>query len=112
MFVLAHPLDANRPAGLSATVVQQELRSRNGFTGVTISDALEAGALGNFGSTGNRAVLAAQAGVDLILASARDVGQGDAAATALAGALADGALDSGAFGDALARVRALRASLP
>ena len=104
-------LDANRPAGLSSVVVQQELRSRNGFTGVTISDALEAGALGNFGSTGNRAVVAAQAGVDLILASARDVGQGDQAATALAGALADGTLDSGAFGEALARVRALRAGL-
>jgi beta-N-acetylhexosaminidase len=104
-------LDANRPAGLSSVVVQQELRSRNGFTGVTVSDALEAGALQNFGSTGNRAVLAAEAGVDLILASARDVNQGEAAATALAGALADGTLDSGAFGEALARIRTLRAGL-
>lgn len=104
-------LDPNRPAGLSATVVQQELRSRNGFTGVTITDALEAGALWDYGSTGNRAVLAAQAGNDLILASARDVGQGDLAADALATALADGTLDSGAFGASLARVNALRASV-
>jgi beta-N-acetylhexosaminidase len=104
-------LDANRPAGLSSVVVQQELRSRNGFTGVTVSDAIEAGALRNFGSTGNRAVLAAQAGVDLILASARDVGQGDEAATAMAGALADGTLDSGAFTESLERIRALRAGL-
>jgi len=104
-------LDPNRPAGLSSTVISQELRSRNGFTGVTITDALEAGALSAYGSTGNRAVLAAQAGSDLILASARDVNQGDQAANALAGALADGTLDSGAFGEALARVNALRAGL-
>lgn len=105
-------LDPNRPAGLSATVVQQELRSRNGFTGVTITDALEAGALSAYGSTGNRAVLAAQAGDDLILASARNVNQGDQAADALAAALTDGTLGSGAFGQALARINALRASLP
>jgi beta-N-acetylhexosaminidase len=104
-------LDASRPAGLSSVVVGQELRSRNGFTGVTVTDALEAGALRDYGSTGNRAVLAAQAGMDLILASARDVEQGDQAADALATALADGTLDPGAFGEALARVDALRASL-
>ncbi|HYQ63430.1 glycoside hydrolase family 3 N-terminal domain-containing protein [Actinophytocola sp.] len=103
-------LDAGRPAGLSATVVR-ELRSRTGFTGVTCTDALEAGALRDYGSTGDRAVLAAQAGDDLVLASARDVSQGAAAADALAGALTDGTLDSGAFGEALARVNALRASL-
>ena len=104
-------LDANRPAGLSPTGVGQELRSRNGFTGVTISDALEAGALTDFGATGRRAVLAADAGVDLILASARNVRQGADAASALADALADGTLDSEAFGAALTRIRALRAGL-
>jgi beta-N-acetylhexosaminidase len=104
-------LDPNRPAGLSSTVVQQELRSRNGFTGVTITDALEAGALQSYGSTGNRAVLAAQAGNDLILASARDVSQGDEAVDALASALTDGTLDSVAFGAALTRINTLRAGL-
>jgi beta-N-acetylhexosaminidase len=104
-------LDPNRPAGLSSTVIQQELRSRNGFTGVTITDALEANALRDYGSTGERAVLAAQAGNDLILASARDVTQGDEATEALADALTDGTLDSDAFGAALARVNQLRASL-
>lgn len=104
-------LDASRPAGLSSLVINQELRSRNGFTGVTITDALEAGALQNYGSTGNRAVLAAQAGADLILASARDVGQGDQAVDALAAALANGTLDSGAFGAALTRINTLRTGL-
>lgn len=97
--------------------VGQELRSRNEFTGVTITDALEAGArcdhssTGDHGSTGDRAVLAAEAGYDLILASARDVTQGDEAAEALAVALTEGALDDAAFADALTRINALRASL-
>ncbi|GAB3467942.1 glycoside hydrolase family 3 N-terminal domain-containing protein [Actinophytocola sediminis] len=104
-------VDGARPAGLSTVVIERELRARNGFTGVTITDALEANALRDYGSTGNRAILAAQAGADLILASARDVDQGDAAATALATALADGTLDPAAFGDALARVNTLRAGL-
>jgi beta-N-acetylhexosaminidase len=104
-------LDSARPAGLSPTVVQQELRQRNGFTGVTITDAIEAGALGSFGTTGNRSVLAAQAGMDLILASARSVTQGDDARTALATALANGTLDSTSFNAAVSRVNALRDSL-
>jgi beta-N-acetylhexosaminidase len=104
-------LDGSRPAGLSPTVVQQELRQRNGFTGVTITDALEAGALSSFGSTGNRAVLAAKAGMDLVLASARNVTQGDDARNALNTALSNGSLDAATFNAAVARVNALRDSL-
>jgi beta-N-acetylhexosaminidase len=104
-------LDRGRPAGLSATVVQSELRTRLGFQGVTVTDALEAGALTAFGSTGQRAVAAAQAGMDLILCSARNVGQGEAAATSLSNALTAGQLDPTAFQSAVDRVNALRASL-
>jgi beta-N-acetylhexosaminidase len=104
-------LDGSRPAGLSPIVVGQELRQRNGFTGVTITDAIEAGALQAFGSTGNRSVLAAQAGMDLILASARSVSQGDDARNALTTALSNGTLDPSAFSAAVARVNALRDSL-
>ena len=100
-------LDSARPAGLSPAAVQ-ELRSRTKFSGVTVTDALEAGALKPFGTTGNRAVLAAKAGMDLILASARDVGQGDDAVNALAGGLSNGTLPSGDFDAAVARVSALR----
>jgi beta-N-acetylhexosaminidase len=103
-------LDPTRPAGLSP-VVQHELRSRTGFTGATISDALEAGALKSYGATGNRAVLAAQAGADLILTGSRNVAQGDDAAAALATALSGGKLQQGAFQDALTRIDALRAGL-
>jgi beta-N-acetylhexosaminidase len=82
--------DAARPAGLSPVVVRRELRGRLGFRGVTITDALEAGALGPYGAVGQRGVLAAQAGMDLLLASARDVSEGQDVVTGLARALTDG----------------------
>ncbi|MFF2009309.1 glycoside hydrolase family 3 N-terminal domain-containing protein [Streptomyces sp. NPDC058195] len=103
-------LDADRPAGLSPTVTG-ELRDRLGFPGVTITDALEAGALRAYGGTAERAVLAAAAGMDLLLCSARDVAQGDDAVTALSGALTAGTLDGAAFDAAAARVNALRSGL-
>ena len=104
-------LDAKLPTGLSPAVIGQELRGRNAFTGVTITDALEAGALSAFGATGQRAVAAAGAGMDLILCSARDVSQGEAATAALASALGSGQLDPAAFNAAVNRVTALRAGL-
>ncbi|WNI22260.1 glycoside hydrolase family 3 N-terminal domain-containing protein [Streptomyces sp. ITFR-16] len=103
-------LDSARPAGLSPTVVG-ELRNRLGYQGVTITDALEAGALQSFGSTSQRAVAAASAGMDLLLCSARSVSQGDEAVTALSDALGSGLLDAAAFEAAAARVNALRAGL-
>ncbi|MFI6996925.1 glycoside hydrolase family 3 N-terminal domain-containing protein [Nocardia sp. NPDC050175] len=104
-------LDPDHPAGLSPKIVNQELRARNGFTGVTITDAIEAGALNSFGTTGQRATSAAAAGMDLILCSARDIGQGEAATTALANAYTNGQLDHAAFTAAVDRVTALRAGL-
>jgi len=104
-------LDAKLPAGLSPTVIGQELRGRNAFTGVTITDALEAGALSAFGPTAQRAVTAAGAGMDLILCSAQDPSQGEAATAALASALGSGQLDPVAFNAAVNRVTALRAGL-
>ncbi|MFI6172050.1 glycoside hydrolase family 3 N-terminal domain-containing protein [Nocardia sp. NPDC051052] len=105
-------LDPDRPAGLSPAIVDQELRGRNGFGGVTITDAIEAGALDSFGTTGQRATSAAAAGMDLILCSARDIGQGESATSALADAYTSGQLDPTAFTAAVDRVTALRAGLP
>lgn len=104
-------LDANRPAGLSPTVINEELRGRFGFTAVTVTDALEAGALQAYGSPAERGLLAAAAGMDLLLASARDVNQGDEVVTGLAGALDSGELDDAAFTAATDRIAALRNSL-
>ncbi|WP_236794585.1 glycoside hydrolase family 3 N-terminal domain-containing protein [Amycolatopsis sp. GM8] len=102
-------LDASHPAGLSGPVVRQELRQRLGFAGVTITDALEAGALQ--GTTGQRAVSAAAAGMDLILCSARDATQGDAASDALVSAVQSGQLDQADFTASVNRVTTLRTGL-
>jgi beta-N-acetylhexosaminidase len=104
-------LDPGRPAGLSGTVVQGELRDRLGFSGVTISDALEAGALRQFGGYGHRAQLAAGAGLDLILCSRGSVAEGSQAMHGLAAGYQDGSLANPAFRAAVARVQHLRASL-
>jgi beta-N-acetylhexosaminidase len=99
------------PAGLSPKVVQGELRNRLRFTGVTITDALEAGALKAYGSTQNRTLLAAKAGMDLILASAQNVTQGQQVLGALAAAYGNATLNHQAFLASVNRVIALRQSL-
>lgn len=104
-------LDPDLPSGLSPRIVRGELRGRLNFPGVTITDAIEAGALQNFGDTGERAVLAAAAGMDIVLCSARDVSQGQDAVDALQAAVADGQLDRGDAIHAVQRVLALRGQL-
>jgi beta-N-acetylhexosaminidase len=104
-------LDQARPAGLSPTVVGSELRQRLHYTGVTVTDGLEAGALKAFGTPGQRAVLAAQAGMDLVLCASRSVSQGENAAAGLVAALANGQLDASAFRASVERVIALRSGL-
>ena len=104
-------LDPQRPAGLSAAVVQRELRGRLGFSGVTVTDAIGAGALHAYGSTAKRAVLAAGAGMDLLLCSSQQPGEGAAAVNALAGALTNGGLNNVGFNRSVRRVLALRLSL-
>lgn len=104
-------LDLDYPAGISLTVIQDELRTRFGYQGVTITDALEAGSLVAYGGDAERAVLAAGAGMDLILCSGRDVGQGQSVTAALAAALDNGELNATAFNDAVDRVDALRSGL-
>ena len=101
-------LDPDLPSGLSPRIVHGELRGRLKFRGVTITDAIEAGALQSFGSTGERAVAAAAAGMDIVLCSARSVSQGQDAVDALQAAVANGQLDRGVAIHALQRVLALR----
>ncbi|HEV2373015.1 MAG TPA: glycoside hydrolase family 3 N-terminal domain-containing protein [Streptosporangiaceae bacterium] len=104
-------LDPNKPAGLSPTIVTGELRQRLGFKGVTITDALEAGALKPFGTIGNRTTLAAEAGMDLLLCSAQRPGEGNQARAALVDGYRKGTLNKAAFAAAVQRIDALRASL-
>ena len=104
-------LDPTLPAGLSPTVIRGELRRRLKFRGVTITDALEAGAIAAYGTSAQRGVLAAQAGMDVLLCSARDVSQGQTTVAAVAEALQDHRLNPGQFTTAYKRVMALRSRL-
>jgi beta-N-acetylhexosaminidase len=106
-----YPALAAHPAGLSPAIVQGELRRRLGFAGVTITDALEAGALRGYGPAGHRGVLAAEAGMDLLLCSSRNVSEGAQVLSALTTALRDGRLNRAAFSASVGRVLALRARL-
>jgi beta-N-acetylhexosaminidase len=105
-----YPAIGARPAGLSPNVVQGELRNRLKFTGVTITDALEASALRSYGSTQNRARFAALAGMDLLLCSAQHVTQGEQARSELAAAYRNGTLNGPAFVASVNRVVTLRQS--
>jgi beta-N-acetylhexosaminidase len=104
-------LDPHHPAGLSATVIHGELRQRLRFTGVAITDALGAGALSAYGPTSSRAVLAARAGMDLLLCASQNAGEGTAAVRALATALNRGRLSASGFTASVNRVLALRRAL-
>lgn len=104
-------LDPKFPSGLSKAWIQGELRGRLGYKGVTISDAIEAGALGSFGNDANRGVLASQAGLDLILASGRNATQGEAIVNALVDALNKGSLPRGPFDAATQRILKIRQGL-
>ena len=102
-------LDRSRPAGLSSKAIAGELRARLGFRGVTITDSIDAGALTPYGSLGNRAVLAANAGADLILCSQPSSGaQGITVVQALAHAIATGKVSKTATRASVARILALR----
>ena len=105
-------LDQRLPAALSPTVVHGELQVRLGFTGVTITDALGAGALESYGSLQNKAMLAARAGMDALLCTAIKPLPGLKCVAGLRTGYLDGALPKIAFQAQLAQLLALRASLP
>jgi beta-N-acetylhexosaminidase len=78
---------------------------------VTITDGLEAGALRPFGTIQNRSLLAARAGMDLLLCSVQGYTEGEQATAGLESGYRDGQLSRAAFTAAVQRVVALRASL-
>ncbi len=104
-------LDPRLPAGLSPTIIQGELQDRLGFDGVTITDALGAGALGAYGSLQNKTMLAARAGMDALLCTATMPLPGSQCLAGLQQGYLDGALPNTAFKAQLAQLLQLRASL-
>lgn len=99
------------PAGLSPVIVQGELEHRLGFAGVTITDALGAGALRAYGSLQTKAMLAARAGMDALLCTATRPLPGQQCLTGLEDGYRDGALPKTAFDAQLAQLLELRAGL-
>jgi beta-N-acetylhexosaminidase len=62
-----YPAFSDRPAAFSRKIASGELRSRLGFKGVSITDALDTVAVRAFGDTPEAARAATAAGVDLLL---------------------------------------------
>jgi beta-glucosidase-like glycosyl hydrolase len=104
-------LDAQRPSGLSSKWIQGELRERLGFRGVTITDAIESASLVAFGNEPNRSISASQAGMDLILAAARNATQGAVINDAIVSALKNDSLPLGQFTESTERILKLRSKL-
>jgi beta-N-acetylhexosaminidase len=105
-------LGSSRPAGLSSVIVQGQLRRRLGFTGVTITDAIGAGALSSIGPIQTRSLLAAEAGMQLILSAAQTPTEGEDALAGLEGGLTSGALGSSTFQATVTQILTLRSTLP
>ncbi|EXU94612.1 beta-galactosidase-like (glycoside hydrolase family 3) domain protein [Metarhizium robertsii] len=106
-----YPALDQRPAGLSEKWIKGELRGRLGFKGVTITDALEAGSLAAYGDAAARGTAAAVAGMDILLASGKDVMQGEAVRIAVVQALKKGLLGRAEFDAATERIAAVRSRI-
>jgi len=57
------------PSTLSYTIVTEKLRNELGFNGVIITDAMDMGAIANYYTSSESAIMAIQAGVDIVLMS-------------------------------------------
>lgn len=105
-------LDARYPATLSHATVTGLLRRDVGWEGPVVSDDLRMGAIEQHYGLGEAAVLALEAGVDVLLIAEDKLPDGRSAAvvarTAIRAALAEGRLAPGRVLEALARVAGLK----
>ncbi len=99
--------DRALPATFSSAIAGRLLRDELGFRGVSVTDALNMGALGAADQASDHAVRAAEAGFDLLLLLQEPAVEEQAVDAVLA-ALADGSLDAAGAGAAAGRIFALR----
>ncbi|HEX5713458.1 MAG TPA: glycoside hydrolase family 3 N-terminal domain-containing protein [Solirubrobacterales bacterium] len=104
-----YPALSPLPAAFSRPIATGELRTRLGFQGVTITDALDTVAVRAFAAPVRAGVAAARAGSDLLLFTAP--GPAERAWRALLAQLRSGGLDRGEFLAAAQRVLDLRREL-
>jgi len=109
-------LDERYPATLSRPTVSGLLRGELGFKGPVVSDDLRMGAIERQYGIGEAAVLALDAGVDMLLIVDDLLPDGSSATqlalAAIKRALSNGTLDPARVEAALERVRAFRSRLP
>ena len=107
---------ARRPATLDRSVATGLLRGVVGFSGVAVSDDLEMGALAEFGAIADRAVLAFDAGCDLLCVGKDTAALPDAAEAIERGAPASRRREAegriGAFRESLRDLARRRRSSP
>lgn len=96
------------PAGLSEIWMKTWLRGKFGFRGVTITEAMEAGAILPYGDIAARTKLAYKAGNDLILASQLNVSEGVEVRQTLAAAVQSRQINLGDFLDSTKRISSLK----
>ncbi len=101
-------LDAARPATLSPAIIDGLLRRRLGFDGVVVTDDLEMAAIAARFDWDEAAVMAVEAGCDLLLIS-HDADRQRRAIAALRRALAEGRLSADRVAASLERIARLRA---
>jgi beta-N-acetylhexosaminidase len=104
-----YPALSPLPAAFSRPIATGELRTRLGFEGVSVTDALETVAVRAFGGPAKAGVAAVRAGADLLLYT--HLGAAEDARRALAAKLGTGKLDRAEFEEAAQRVLDLRAEL-
>jgi beta-N-acetylhexosaminidase len=104
-----YPALSPDPAAFSRTIASGELRTRLGFEGVSMTDALDTVAVRAFGGPAKSGVAAARAGSDLLLFT--DLPAAEAAWRALVAKLRAGALDRDEFEASAQRVLDLRREL-
>lgn len=100
------PAVDEKPVTMSHRWLTDVLRGELGFGGVTITDALDMGAIGDSGSSAAGAVGALAAGADLLCLGANRAAQ-ERAVSALADAVAEGSVSRERIAEAARRVRAL-----
>jgi beta-N-acetylhexosaminidase len=101
-----YPAFSQRPAAFTREIATGELRTRLGFEGVSITDALGSAAVADFGGPEKAAVAAARAGTDILLFT--DFRAGARAGDALLRGLRSGELGRAGFETAAGRILGLR----
>lgn len=94
------PAIDDEPACISYDIVTGELREKLGFNGVVITDSLAMGAVADYYSSGELAVKAVQAGVDILLMP-EDL---PSAVAALEAAVEDGTISEKRINESAARI--------